>query len=313
MVFHRSFKPLKEISPKEQRVWSRTFYIYIGFYFNFPDRSPYADVLFSFSRCVFRVVSHQPMSLCKTGMFLIWSIFFMRLHCVRSCVADLRVDKQQSPPRMTRKFELAAVFNDEVVLLICCCRKFWCCRKSSCWQDFCSIGSWAKYFVDDIHCFVYNNLWWRSSAVSGRALVAAPVWVLSYINWLFGSTNLSKCVLYQYFPFPSALCSILCGQLSISSLDVFRLVQFIFVISSVISICHHPLYAGGVVSLWALEVQARPPLLPEATYSYLSHNQRSRHRREAYTSWLQGWEECKKSTIIEEVCFPRPYQCKICQ
>ena len=48
----------------------------------------------------------------------------MRLHCVRSCVADLRVDKQQSPPRMTREIELADEFNDEVVLFICCCRKF---------------------------------------------------------------------------------------------------------------------------------------------------------------------------------------------
>jgi hypothetical protein len=120
---------------------------------------------------------------------------------------------------------------------------------------------------------------------SGRALMAAPVWVLSYINRLFGGTDLSKCVLFQYFLFPSILCSILCGQLCILLLCVFRLVQFILW-SHLSSHCHHPLYAGGTVSLWALELQARPPLLPEATRSFLPRNQRSRHRRVAYTSRL---------------------------
>ncbi len=36
--------------------------------------------------------------------------------------------------------------------------------------------------------------------------MVAPVWVLSYINRLFGGTDLSKCVLFQYFPFPSISC-----------------------------------------------------------------------------------------------------------
>jgi hypothetical protein len=132
--------------------------------------------------------------------------------------------------------------------------------------------------------YILKN-WYVYMHPSGRALVAAPVWVLSYINRLFGGTDLSKCVLFQYFLFPSILCSILCGQLCILLLCVFRLVQFILW-SHLSSHCHHPLYAGGTVSLWALELQARPPLLPEATRSFLPRNQRSRHRRVAYTSRL---------------------------
>ena len=141
---------------------------------------------------------------------------------------------------------------------------------------------------------------------SGRALVAAPVWVLSYINWLFGGTDLSKCVLFQYFPFPSILWSILRGQLCILSLCVLSLVQSILWYHLSFH-CHHPLYAGGAFPSCALGVQARPPLSPEATRSFLSRNQRSRHHRGSYMSRLQRREECKKSKIIEEVCLPRPY------